>query len=182
MKEKIFAFAGASGVGKTTLLTYIEANFNIKVEELSARPFLPRNGKDYVDSLNKESQVLITMNRFTSFLEAMLNNEPTVFTRSTIDSLAYEMVLKKAPFLLDLFNRQVEVTKEMATYLYIPIEFEMEESADRVRGTNIEIQKQTDGAIQQILKGNNIKYRVVKGSKEERFAILDEIFKDYKYE
>jgi len=178
--EKLFAFMGASGVGKSTLLSYIEENFTLNVEELSARPFLPKDGRDYVNSLDSTSQVLITMNRFVSLSESIINCKPTVFSRSTIDSLAYEMVLKKAPYLVQLLQRQVEITKNSFTYLYIPIEFDMKNGSDMIRGSNRKIQLETDKAIKEVLEYHKIDYLTVSGNKEERFKKLDMIFEEYR--
>ena len=180
MNQKLYCIVGASGTGKSTLLQYVKENFAVNVTEVSARPFLPSH-TDYVNSLTTDSQVLITQNRFVSFIERILKPYPTLFSRSPIDSLAYERVLKKAPFLEPLLIRQIEVTKPMIQYLYIPIEFEMDSKDDTVRGTNKEIQKATDNEIQKAIIEHGISHYEIKGSKEERFEQLDKIFKKYKY-
>jgi len=151
MTKKLYCLVGASGTGKSTILNYIRLHFNITVMEVSARPFLPTD-TDYVNGLTTDSQVLITQNRFTSFIEHAVKGETIFFSRSPIDSLAYEKTLKKAPFLENLLNRQIEVTKHLIEYIYLPIEFNMEESEDVVRGTNKEVQELTDFHIKDILK------------------------------
>jgi predicted ATPase len=177
--KQLFVMCGAPGTGKSTLLNYIEKNFNISISEVSARPFLPPD-TDYVNSLNTVSQILITQNRFTSFLEQAINNKPTVFSRAPLDSLAFERVLQKAPFLEELLKRQIEITKPILQYLYIPVEFPMSEQTDTVRGTNSEIQIQVDGQIQRALKEHNIDYINLGGSLEFRYAKLDKLLKDYR--
>jgi len=179
MNKNLYCIVGASGTGKSTLLDYVRQNFAVGVTEVSARPFLPSH-TDYVKSLTTDSQVLITQNRFVSFIEKILRPHPTLFSRSPVDSLAYEMALNKAPFLQDLLIRQIQVTKPMIQYLYVPIEFEMESKDDTVRGTNTDVQKSTNKAIRKILKEQDIKFIIVSGTKEERFKMLDTIFKDYK--
>lgn len=179
MDKQLFCFVGASGVGKSTLLNYIQAHFNLSVTEVSARPFLPKH-MDYVNSLDLFSQVLITQNRFVSFLEQAINNEPTVFSRSPIDSLAFERVLKKAPFIEKLLKRQIDVSKPILQYLYIPIEFPMESKDDTIRGTNAEIQLRTDFEIVKALKEHEINYITINGSVSERCKQLDEILNVYK--
>jgi len=179
--KKLYCIAGASGTGKSTLLEYVKAFYSINVTEVSARPFLPKY-TDYVNGLTEQSQVLITQNRFTSFIEKIVKPVPTLFSRSPIDSLAYEMALQKAPFIKPLLMRQIEVTKSLIQYLYVPIEFKMDSVDDVVRGTNEDAQKATDLCITSIFQEMEIDYITVKGSKEERFKILDELFEDYKYE
>lgn len=179
MDKQLFCFVGASGVGKSTLLNYIQSYFDLTVTEVSARPFLPKH-TDYVNSLDLFSQVLISQNRFVSFLEQAINNEPTVFSRSPIDSLAFERVLKKAPFIENLLKRQIEVSKPILQYIYIPIEFPMESKDDTVRGTNETVQLQTDFHIRRILKEHNVDYITIRGSIDERCKQLDKIFNDYR--
>jgi len=178
--KKLYCIVGASGTGKSTLLEYVKENFAINVTEVSARPYLPSD-TDYVNGLTLESQVLITQNRFVSFIEKIVKPMPTLFSRSPIDSLAYEMALNKAPFLRPLLERQIKITQPLIQYLYVPPEFPMESEGDIVRGSNAEMQNQTDIHMCQILSFFDIESILIKGSKEERFTILDEIFKDYKY-
>jgi len=181
MTKKLYCIAGASGTGKTTLLEYVKKNFAINVTEVSARPYLP-DKTDYVNSLTKDSQVLITQNRFVSFIEKIVKPVPTLFSRSPADSLAYEMVLNKAPFLKKLLERQVKITKPLIQYLYVPTEFDMEDEEDTIRGTNSKVRDETDLALCQIFNFFDIETIVIKGKKEERYKILDEIFEGYKYE
>jgi nicotinamide riboside kinase len=177
--KQLFCITGASGTGKSTLLKYINQNFNIHVTEVSARPFLPEN-TDYVNSLDLFSQVLITQNRFVSFVEQAINNNPTVFSRSPIDSLAYERVLNKAPFIEELLMRQIDIINPLIQHIYIPIEFPMEPENDTIRGANVEVQLRTDFYIQRILRGHDVSFITVKGTIEERCRQLDAVLKDYK--
>lgn len=177
---KVFCLVGASGVGKSSILDYVKNNFNIDVREVSARPFLPAH-TDYVNSLDEHSQVLITQNRFVSFIEPLIKNESVFFSRSPIDSLAYEMVLDKAPYIVNLLKRQIEITQDKIQYLYIPIEFEMKDEGDVVRGTNDEVQAKTDEAIRAIFcTFPDIGVVDVYGSLEDRYRIIDEVLKEYK--
>jgi len=178
--KKLYCIAGASGTGKSTLLDYVKENFTVNVTEVSARPYLPAD-TDYVNGLNAENQVLITQNRFVSFIEKIVKPVPTLFSRSPADSLAYEMALNKAPFIKSLLERQIVITKPLIQYLYIPVEFDMNEGGDVVRGTNTEVQKETDLYLCQIFNLFDIEPILVKGSKEERFKILDGIFEAYRY-
>jgi len=177
--KKLYCIAGASGTGKSTLLDYVRENFAINVKEVSARPFLPKD-TDYVKGLTTDSQVLITQNRFVDFIEKIVKPVPTLFSRSPVDSLAYEEVLVKAPFLIPLLKRQIEITKPLIQYLYVPIEFEMDNEDDIVRGNNRAVQIQTDDCIVKIMSRMYIEPIVIRGLKEERFKILDDLFKEYK--
>jgi len=177
--RKIFCLCGASGTGKSTILNHVREIYGkIKVEEVSARPFLPED-TDYVNSLTEQSQVLITQNRFVSFIEGMRSEKPVLFSRSPIDSLAYEIVLNKAPYIQNLLERQILATKDLIHYIYIPVEFAMEETDDIVRGSNDLVQDSTDATIMKTLEVFDIPYDELGGPKEERFNKLREIFSDY---
>jgi len=53
-RKNIFCFTGASGTGKSTLIEYVkEAYPGVIVSELSARPYLPKDGS-YDKTLNQQ--------------------------------------------------------------------------------------------------------------------------------
>jgi len=175
----IYCLVGASGTGKSTILNYAKDNLPLRVEEVSARPFLPKD-MDYVNSLDEQSQVLITQHRFVSLLEGIFDNTlpPILYSRSPIDSLAYEHALRKAPFLIELLERQIEVSKAHIHYLYLPIEFNMGETEDIIRGTNDKVQKDTDLAIKFILTHSDVNYTMLSGTPEERIEKLKEVLRE----
>lgn len=174
----IFCLVGASGVGKSTILNHLKDVYSLEVTEVSARPFLPAD-IDYVNSLDEKSQTLITQHRFVSILEGMFMDHPIVYSRSPIDSLAYELALQKAPHLIPLLRHQVEISKHFVIYIYLPVEFEMTATDDIQRGTNRKAQLDTDKAIQQIFEDHKVKFQKLSGTKEERFAILKEIMRSH---
>jgi hypothetical protein len=177
-KNPVFCLCGASGTGKSTILDHIKEFYPIDTEEVSARPFLPKD-MDYVNSLDEKSQTLITQHRFISILEGLFKTKPIVYSRSPIDSLAYELTLNKAPYLISLLERQIDISKEFVIYIYLPVEFEMNSADDIVRGTNNEVQKNTDSAIQKILMEKIPYWYCLSGSKQERFLSLKEILRKY---
>lgn len=179
MKNKYFSFVGASGVGKSTLLNYINENFSIKTMELSARPYLPKVEGSYDQTLTDESQALICMHRALGAFEQMLTGEPCVFSRSAIDNLAYQRVLGKGLFLDSASKRNIEIENKNTTYLYIPIQFPMAQTEDTVRGMNEEVRQKTDLEIQKICIGFHIDPIIISGSLEERQEQLKYHLKDY---
>ena len=177
--KKIFCLVGASGTGKSTILNYVRSNFNIKVSEVSARPFLPQD-KSYVESSDDFNQVIITQNRFVCFMEPLITGHPMFFSRSPIDGLAYGRVLGCATHINDLLKRQIELTSAAVKYLYVPIEFDMKDEEDKVRGVDIETQKKTDEEMVKIMEECNIKSVKIFGTKKERLAKIDKLLKEYK--
>jgi len=176
--KKVICLCGASGTGKSTILNYVKTKYRHQVDvvEVSARPYLPKN-TDYVNSLDGQSQVLITQNRFVDIVSGFTKKWQTLYSRSPLDSLAYEAVLGKAPFLLPLLQRQVMETKDKIQYIYIPVEFEMKDSDDIIRGTNTDVQSQTDAVIFEALDKFNIDYIDLSGNIKERMEKIDELFR-----
>lgn len=173
----IYCLCGASGTGKTTLLNYIRDNFNIDVLEVSARPYLPKD-KDYVKSSNETNQILITQNRYIDITNAIMQAKPTVFSRSPIDSLAYEYALNICDSIIPLLERQIDSTYEFIEYIYLPIEFKME--YDEVRGNDEEMRENVDNQIINIFNRFKINYHILKGDVKQRCIQLDEILKEWK--
>lgn len=194
--KKVYCFTGASGVGKSTLINFISENFNAQVDELSGRQFLPHHAS-YDQTLTDEMQVLISQNRFLKIIEAILNeinnkvsfvgkiigskDDVFVFGRSPIDNIAYQRVLHKGEFLEPILLREIEIFRPYIHYLYIPIEFEMKEKDDVVRGTNSDVQMQVNKHIFNLLKELHLPYDEIHGSIKERCdqltIILDEFYR-----
>jgi hypothetical protein len=74
------------------------------------------------------------------------------------------------------------MTKNFINYLYVPIEFKMQDTTDIIRGTDSDIQNKTDIYMKEIMDSLNIKYTTINGSENNRFKILNRIFKVYKKE
>lgn len=179
--KNIYCLVGASGTGKTTLLNYVKDNFNIEVSEVSARPFLPPT-ISYVESSNDKNQVLISQNRFLTIIEAHIKNKTILFSRSVIDSLAYGRVLGCGSFIDDLLCREIKISKDIIQYLYIPIQFGMNDDEDIVRGKDEDIQRKTDKAMLEIMSEYGIIPTIIEGNKKERTNKLNQIFKKFKKE
>lgn len=184
MKQIIF-LAGVSGVGKSTLLNYIKAWYpecDIQTIEASARPYLPEGGS-YDQTLTDEIQAVIVQSRTLSVMEFLLEPKGPpigVFTRSALDNLAYQRVLKKGLFLNKSNEREVEMLakNDNVIFIYIPIEFPLDPS-DEKRGVNEEVREATDKAMVDIIGELNIPHFLVKGTKEQRFKSMDVILAKY---
>lgn len=180
--NKLYFFVGASGVGKSTLINYLNENFKVEAKENSARPFLPKGGS-YDEVLTDEAQVLIVQNRTLSVLEDILKQnetgKPLIYSRSPIDNLAYQNVLQKGVFMNNAIIREINILKPYCKFLYIPIEFPLDPT-DEVRGTNENVRIKTDIEILHTLASLEIEYETIKGTIEERYKQLDNIFNNYK--
>lgn len=173
-------FVGASGTGKTTLINFINANFNVSAKEVSARPYLPTTGS-YDQTLTDDIQAVIVHSRTIEVLADLLKMQdyrtkiPFIYSRSPIDNLAYQQVLKKGEFMDKTVRKEIEAVKDHATFFYLPIEFPLATN-DEVRGLNEVVRINTDNCIINILKEYNIDYITLSGTVEERTIILSNHF------
>ena len=179
--KRIITFCGASGTGKTTLLNYLKENYKIECKELSARPFLPK-GESYDISMNDDIQYNIMFNNSITLLKELTDYKgPICYTRGPIDVLAYSKSLEKG---IACQEQQLELIKYLyeekgVTLFYLPIEFDMEDKEDTLRGTNQKIRNLTDKYIQDIIKKLEIPHTKIVGSIEERQKYLDIIMNIY---
>lgn len=183
--NKVFCFVGSSGTGKSTLLNYIRENYYIECKELSARPFLPKDGS-YDKTLTDNIQMNILFNNTTTILKAInsdIEKQNFVFSRSPIDVLSYAKVLNKG---LCCENQQYDLIsflKDKIIWLYLPIEFELKDLDDTQRGTNEEVREKTDFYIRQLIDFFKLEYfshfYTIKGSIENRYYEIDKIMQKF---
>ncbi|QIG64796.1 hypothetical protein SJC03_118 [Bacteroides phage SJC03] len=176
--NNIFIFTGSSGTGKSTCLKFLKENFDIECQELSARPFLPK-GNSYDVSMTDDIQLNIMFNNTTTILKKLYEGGNVVYTRSPIDVLSYARVLGKG---LACEKQQIDLIKylnDKVIYLYIPIEFPMKETSDKLRGMNEKVRYQTDAAIYELIDEMNIPHFTIHGSIEQREETLSEIMNKY---
>lgn len=170
--KKNYAFTGASGTGKSTLLALIKDQ-GIKTIELSGRPYLPTNG-DYVENSTDLINFRIQYGSTITMLHTILSNPdtPLFFSRCPIDKLAYSRVLEVAKDTRDLIEKEVREITPFIKLFYLPVEFELKDNLDTVRGNNEEIRRKTDREIQSILEEFNISFIKISGSIEERLHTI----------
>lgn len=175
---KLNAFTGASGVGKSTLLTQISNNTKIEVIELSGRPYLPQNGLDYVANKSDLIQYRINYGTLITMLDSILPVRPgdKFYSRCAIDRLAYSRVLNVGIEIQDLMIREIQTVLHSIKVFYIPIEFPLPlDINDEIRGTDERVRVTTDREIQNIIKEFNIPVIEVRGTVEKR---LETIYKN----
>lgn len=175
MNRRLFAFTGASGVGKTTLLNEIAKWSNFKIVELSGRPYLPTNG-DYVTNKSDSINRRIAYGSLVTMTEAILKypNEHLFFSRCAIDRLAYGRALDVGVDLHWVIEKEIiDVLIPFITIFYLPIEFPLLNQDDEVRGKNELVRHQTDGHIKKLLDSySNLNYYTIAGTIENRLKIL----------
>lgn len=173
--KNIYCFTGASGVGKSTLLNEISKWEGFEVSELSARPYLPKNGKDYVENSSDDIQTLINYGTMVSMMDKVLNSDsPNLFfSRCGIDRLAYATVLNVGNKLKDITLTDIKLNLQNITVFYLPIEFDLPNN-DKIRGNNALIRNKTDVQIKRLIQDLGIKCITVFGTIEERLQIIKE--------
>lgn len=167
MRKKLIYIVGASGVGKTTLVNYIQNKYpKLKIIEGRGREFLIPN-IPYDEQMNESLQVKINIANTNILLKEIVEENNSILLRGPICSIAYAKVLNKAPYMIPLLKEQIPFLLKYSYILYIPIEFPMVEG-DLTRGINKEVQLQTDNEILNIFEEFNIKYLKISGRIEER--------------
>ena len=173
MVKNLYTFTGSSGVGKSTLLEEIDKWDNFKTYELSARDYLPVNGKDYIENSSNILQWQINYGTLISQTEAILKNDKDnlFFSRCAIDRLAYSIALNVGQDTRELTIKDINNLKYFKQVFYIPIEFPLVDNDD-VRGTNIHMQSKVNNAILNLLEHYDIPHVIVKGTIKERLEII----------
>ncbi len=178
--NKIYAFTGASGTGKTTLLNEINnLKGMIKTIELSGRPYLPKDG-DYVSNKSDSINRRIGYGSLVTITQSLLENKhhSLFFSRCAIDRLAYSRTLDVGRDLDDITIKEIkEIVIPYIQVFYLPVEFDIpKDENDIIRGNNEDIRKATDENVKKILKEFNVPHNTLSGSVEDRFKILKAYF------
>ena len=173
-------FTGAQGTGKTTVLKALEERGANVITEVVRN--LSKKGVKINEDGDENGQKKI----FKAYEKLLSENTPYISDRGLVDVLAYTMYLSEK----DLVSEEL-VTKQFKAlakfmksngdiiYCYFPIEFDVVE--DGVRSVDEDFRKAIDENIKTILAKMGVTYVTVRGSQEERIAILDKLQTWLKY-
>lgn len=165
---------GSHGTGKSTLLQeYQKRHPEIHQQDGVSRP-IKQCAKDL--GLTPYQQQYIC-NRIAHYNWVNSRDIPNFYaTRSLLDDIVYS----KALGFEDLSNEVYEEFREMdnshVIWVYIPIEFDLED--DGVRFSDPSFQIQIDKMLKEYAEKLNIRYHTITGSVEERINQLEEIVKN----
>jgi dephospho-CoA kinase len=177
-EKRIICFVGSSGSGKSTLLSYIKDNYNIKVEELSARKFLKPN-IPYYEQLNDKIQNQIVFNNTIKILSSIAKKENIVYSRSLLDPYIYSLILKKSNHLNLIQEEVIKDVSKYIIYIYTPSNFELtnlEKNKDKERGDNEKLRQETNKYIKKYLKQFNIlNFELFSPNLNERKEYIDNL-------
>ena len=165
------AFTGAQGTGKTTLYN------NLIVETLPLKTLNQlKLYESYGRKIPKEEYGLPkTQHKFNRwYISRHYFNPHFLSARSIYDTWAYSK-LTAGPW-FDYYKFCWAIKNIYYDHLfYVPIEFEP--VADGIRSVDPEFQKDVDREIKAILDYYHVPYNIIKGSIEERIALLKSIIK-----
>ena len=132
-----------------------------------------RMTKDIMDRAYITPKRIVT--KYAGCKNNLIKNEHYLLERG----LAYMLTLNKALFLKEQQIKFINYLRNKVIWLYIPIEFQMQEVSDSLRGMNENVRYKTDDNIVRLLGECNIPYYTIHGNMKKRESILDEIMIQY---
>ena len=171
---KQFIFVGAQGTGKTTILNHYKEMGWYCITEVVRQ--LAKQGIKINEMGDIEGQKVI----YKKYKDLLNHNASYMSDRGLIDVTAYTGYLythQPSPETEELFMEQymgcLEFLKEHenAYIFYFPIEFDVVD--DGVRSVDEDYRKEIDKNIKTILENGKIPFIEVKGTVEERIALID---------
>ena len=159
---------GSHGTGKTTLLREYKSKYGAKISDGVSRP-ISRCRKPLDLSLYAQ-QMLINELTFFNFDFNRENVPDLMITRSPIDAIAYSEALGFNDFGQACREKWKERKKDDITYIYLPIEFELED--DGIRYTDLSFQKDIDKRLIDLMREYKLPFQTVTGSVEDRVEQL----------
>jgi predicted ATPase len=173
-------FTGAQGTGKTTVLKALEERGANVITEVVRN--LSKKGVKINEDGDENGQKKI----FKAYEKLLSENTSYISDRGLVDVLAYTMYLSEKGLVSEeLVTKQFKaLAKFMKSngdiiYCYFPIEFAVVD--DGTRSVNEDFRAAIDENIKTILAKMGVTYVTVRGSQEERIAILDKLQTWLKY-
>ncbi len=180
---KIF-LSGAQGTGKSSIIKHISSNSlfpELKKYDSYSKLFLKTRNEQCVEHEN----YLNFQNKIFLFCSNIYVNESNfISSRSFADSFAYlsssfketksKEIKKNLKTLIDnvtVFSRLLS-SGEKVYYFYTPIEFPLNVENNNLRLSSETHQFEIDFYIRKFFKENNVAYITLKGTVEERVALI----------
>lgn len=162
-----YVITGAHGTGKSTLLNELRSIPGYSFSESVTR----KSGANINQEGDEDGQILI-LNTIIEYEKANgLYTKDYILDRSFIDFYAYTIYLHRRQKVTDetltRIKEEFDIRKQYYNMIfYLPIEFDIEQ--DGVRSTDIEFQKEIDSIISAILVDNELSFRPIIGTVEQR--------------
>jgi predicted ATPase len=174
MNLKRYAFCGAHGVGKSTILQTIKTYFeewNLKLVDNSSNAkqlkemgyAINDNGKEFVQYVVTASHVSNFARPYNWFADRCVVDGCAYMMESGVDASCWHSITTQTHYFKHLYDQ----------IFYIPIEFDMPK--DGYRKVDEEYRHNVDKNMQEMLK-DCTKVTRVHGSVEERVAIIKQYF------
>ena len=173
---KQFIFVGAQGTGKTTILNHYKERgwycITEVVRQLAARGVKINEMGDIEGQKKIYRKYQELLDRETSYISDRGLIDVTAYTgylcrgRKKNKTEAEELFVEQYKGCLEFLNKH-----KNAFVFYFPIEFDVVD--DGVRSTDEKFRKEIDDNIKMILKNGDIPFIEVRGSVEERIALID---------
>lgn len=175
-----YILTGSQGTGKSSILHHFEGKLNTITEVV-------RNlAKDENISINEDGNMRGQTRIFDTYYNILSNAEtPYISDRGLVDVISYTCYNMKdkgekgEEFLDKQMERFVEFQKNNpdVVYFYVPIEFDV--VWDGVRSTDEGFRSEIDKNIKDLLDAMCVDYIELRGSIEERVAIVENVMKKY---
>ena len=176
-----YILTGAQGVGKTSMLKKFDGKMNVVTEVVRNLAKTEHINVNESGDMNGQTRI------FETYFDVLGKKEtPFISDRGLTDVIAYTCYNMKdkgeegEKFLDGQIERLIEFQKEYGddtVYFYVPIEFEVEN--DGFRSVNEEFRKEIDKNIKDILDSLGINYIELRGSVQDRLAVMEEVMKNY---
>jgi len=157
---------GAHGTGKTTLLSELRNNRpDLYVTDGFSRPIKSAFLKMHSGVSEKDKQIMI--NELTCWnWKNNLDSEIYVSSRSVIDCYVYCRAFKWFDLSEEMLAFYKQNLPSSATYLYLPIEFPLQDDGMRYRG--VEFQKEIDNILTDFITIESLSPITLSGSLYQR--------------
>jgi len=160
--------------GKTTLSEIISKRYNLTLSEDALKLEIDENfvGRNF-NNLNNEEAMVISVRAFKRRKKFEMKNTSFVSDAGFISELAYYLsyINNEKNTSPSLVKNSLDYSQIYTEVFYLPMEIEFQQ--DNYRPNNLELRKNIDNKIREILKEKNINFKTISGNIPERINQIE---------